>query len=333
MDNLTHTAIGLFLARAGLRRLSPYATPMILIAANAPDVDIVSAAGGSLNYLHYHRHMTHALIAMPVMALVSAALVRVCVRKPIHWAGAFAAALIAVASHLALDWTNVYGIRMLLPFSGEWLRLDTTNVVDLWIWGVCALGVAGPFLARLVGSEIASGGARTRHHGRGAAWFVLLLVLLYDSARGIMQARAVTSLTSRLYEDAVPVHAIATPDSVNPMRWRGVVETDGAYVVQEVNLALPDPAAARPEVFHKPDPEPAIEAARRANTFQEFLRFSQFPLWRVTPWPAIENARLVEVFDMRFGTPVAPGFMASAVVDGRGTVVETRFHFGSPRPR
>src|SRR5712692_1272893 len=166
MDNLTHTAIGLFLARAGLRRLSPYATPMILIAANAPDVDVLSAASGSLNYIHYHRHLTHALIAMPLMALIAVALVRVCVRKPIHWGGAFLAAMIAVASHLALDWTNVYGIRLLLPFSEEWLRLDTTNVIDLWIWGVSALAIAGPFLARLVGSEIASGGARTQNHGR-----------------------------------------------------------------------------------------------------------------------------------------------------------------------
>jgi len=333
MDNLTHTAIGLFLARTGLRRLSPYATPMIVLAANAPDVDFVTALGGSLNYLHYHRHLTHGLIAMPVMALLCVAIVRVCVRKPVHWPGAFLAALIALASHLALDWTNVYGVRMLLPFSGEWLRLDTTHVFDLWIWSMCALGIAGPFLARLVGSEIASGGSRARHHGRGAAWIVLLTVLLYYFGRGVIHARAVTSLTSRLYEDAIPVRAIATPDPVNPMRWRGVVETDGAYVVQELNLALPDPAAARPEVFHKPDPDPAIDAARRTFTIQEFLRFSQFPLWRVSPWPAMENARLVEIFDMRFGTPVAPGFMAKAIVDGRGAVVETEFHFGSPRPR
>src|SRR5438132_8445371 len=128
MDNLTHTAIGLFLARAGLRRLSPYATPMILLAANAPDVDILSASRGSLNYLHFHRHMTHSLIAMPVMALIPVLLVRFVGRKQVHWAGAFFAALIAVASHLLLDLTNVYGIRLFLPFSAEWLRLDLTSV-------------------------------------------------------------------------------------------------------------------------------------------------------------------------------------------------------------
>src|SRR5690348_2155624 len=121
MDPLTHTATGLFLARAGLKRWTPLATPILLLAANAPDIDIVTAAGGSLNYLHFHRHLTHSLIAMPVMALLPVLLVRLIARKPVAWLGATAAALVGVASHLLLDLTNGYGIRLLLPFSARWL--------------------------------------------------------------------------------------------------------------------------------------------------------------------------------------------------------------------
>jgi len=156
MDPLTHTATGLLLSRAGLNRWTPGAAAMMMLAANAPDIDIVSAAGGSLNYLHYHRHLTHSLVAMPAMALLPVLVVRLIGRKPVNWLGAWCASLIAVASHLLLDWTNSYGIRLLLPFSPRWLHLDWTNVIDLWLWaglGVCLLG---PFLARLVGSEIAS---------------------------------------------------------------------------------------------------------------------------------------------------------------------------------
>jgi inner membrane protein len=333
MDNLTHSAIGLFLSRAGLNRLTPYATPILLLAANAPDVDVVTSAGGSLNYLHYHRHITHSWLMLPVLAVVSVALVRAFARKPVRWGPAILAACIGLASHLLLDWTNIYGIRMLLPFSGRWLQLDTTNVIDIWIWAVCLLGIAGPFLARLVGSEIASGGAKGKHHGRGFARFALLFVLLYTVSRGVVHARAVAALSSRMYEDAPPVRVLASPDAVNPLAWRGVVETAGSYIVQDINFAAPDPMAVRPQVFHKPDPDPAIDAARRSPTIQEFLRFSQFPLWRVTPWSAIENGRLVEVLDMRFGSPVAPGFMASAIVNGLGQVTESTFHFGVPRPR
>jgi inner membrane protein len=332
MDNLTHTAIGLFLGRIGLGRWSARGTPIVLIAANIPDIDVVSWAGGPLNYLAYHRHLTHSLLLMPVMALAAVVVVRLAGRQPVRWTGAFFAALIAVASHLALDWTNVYGIRLLLPFSSQWLRADITGVVDLWIWAVLALGIAGPFLARLVGSEISSGSAKERYHGRGFAWFALLVVLLYDCGRGVLHARAVASLEARMYDGAIPLRVAAVPGMVNPLKWRGIVETPGSYVIQDLNLAM-DPGSARGTIFHQPDPEPAIDAARRSATFQEFLRFSQYPLWRVTPDAAVENGKLVEVFDLRFGTPLAPGFMARAVLDGRMQVVESSFQFGAVRPR
>jgi inner membrane protein len=332
MDNLTHTAIGLFLSRIGLGRWSARGTPIVLLAANIPDIDVVSAAGGSLNYLAYHRHLTHSLLLMPVLALAAVVVVRLAGRQPVRWAGAFFAALIGVASHLALDWTNVYGIRLLLPFSSQWLRADTTGVVDLWIWAVLALGIAGPFLARLVGSEISSGSAKERHHGRGFASFALLVVLLYDCGRGVLHARAVASLAARMYDGSVPLRAAAMPDAVNPFKWRGIVETPGSYVIQDLNMVV-DPGSAHGTVFHKPDPEPAIDVARRTAKFQEFLRFSQYPLWRVTPYPAVENGKLVEVFDLRFGTPLAPGFVARAVLDSRVQVVESSFQFGAARPR
>ena len=115
------------------------------------------------------------------------------------------------------------------------------------------------------------------------------MVLFYNCGRGVLHARAVASLESRMYEGAVPLRVAAMPDPVNPLKWRGIVETPGAYVIQDLNLAT-DPGNARGTIFHKPDPEPAIDAARRTATFQAFLRFSQYPLWRVTPYAAWKTA-------------------------------------------
>jgi hypothetical protein len=40
----------------------------------------------------------------------------------------------------------------------------------------------------------------------------------------------------------------------------------------------------------------------------------------------------VELFDMRFGTPLEPGFvMASALVNGQNQVLSTYFQFGTAR--
>src|SRR5579872_6109423 len=106
MDPLTHTATGLFLGRTGLNRWTPRGTAILLLAANAPDVDIVTLAGGPLSYLHWHRHITHSLVGAPLVAFLAVAVVRLASRKPLRWAGAMGAALIGVASHLLLDWTN-----------------------------------------------------------------------------------------------------------------------------------------------------------------------------------------------------------------------------------
>ncbi len=332
LDNLTHTAIGLFLSRAGLNRLTPHATPILLLAANAPDIDIVTAAGGSVSYLHYHRHLTHSLVAMPLMALLPVAVVALFAHGRIRWLGAFTAAFLGIASHLVLDLTNTYGVRLLLPFSARWLRLDLVNVFDLWIWAVLLLSIAAPFLGRLVGSEIASGSGKTPHHGRGFAWFALIFVLFYDCGRAVLHQRALATLDSRVYQDAAPARVFAAPDAANPWMWRGVVETSDFFAVADVDLHGEfDPTRAT--IFHKPEADPAIDAARRDPTIAGFLEFSQLPLWRVSPAPEPENARNVEIFDLRFGTPSAPGFMAHALVTSRLQVIEAWHRFGRPRPR
>ena len=71
------------------------------------------------------------------------------------------------------------------PFSERWLRLDLTSVVDVWIWAVLLLGILGPFLGKLVRSEISSGSVRVRSYGRGWAWFALVFLLLYNYGRSV----------------------------------------------------------------------------------------------------------------------------------------------------
>lgn len=330
MDNLTHTAIGLFLSRAGLREWTPRATPILLVAANAPDADVLSALGGPAAYLHYHRYLTHSLAAMPLMAAAVVLAVRLAGRRPLSWGKAFCAAMIGVGSHLLLDWTNPYGIRLLAPFSDAWLRLDATSVIDLWIWGVALAGVLAPLLARLVGSEITSGALRPRRHGRPAALAALAFVVLYDCGRGVLHARALATLQARIYQGVAPVRAAALPGAANPLRWRGVVETRDAFALDEIDLTRNfDPLRAT--FYEKPDPSPALEAARRTALFREFLRFSELPLWRVLPVAEPQNGRQVDAIDLRFGTPAEPAFMASAIVDAGLRIVHTDFQFGPGR--
>ncbi len=70
MDNLTHSLVGLAIAKAGLERASPAATTVCIIAANAPDADILTAFQGSWVYLHNHRGLTHSIVGTLALALL-----------------------------------------------------------------------------------------------------------------------------------------------------------------------------------------------------------------------------------------------------------------------
>ena len=149
MDNLTHTLVGLAAAKAGLERLSPGATAVCLLAANAPDADIVAAFGGSWFYLKHHRGITHSIVGTLAIALLIPLFYYAGDRLLAHWRGRAAqvrlpglliASLLLSASHPLMDWTNNYGVRPLLPWSGQWFYGDLVYIVDPWLW--LALGGA-----------------------------------------------------------------------------------------------------------------------------------------------------------------------------------------------
>lgn len=330
MDQLTHSATGLFLSRAGLYRMTPYAGPILILAANAPDMDIAAALGGGLNYLHFHRHLTHSIALLPLVALLPVLVVRLFARRPLNWRGAYLISAIGVASHLALDSTNVYGVRLLLPFSARWFHLDITSVVDLWIWVAILLSLGATAISRLVSSEI---GAQERGApGRRFAIAALLFLVLYNGAHAVLHSRAQAMLEARLYQGAAPLRVAAFPDALNPWRFRGLVETAEFFSLQDLNLRAEfDPNGGR--IFYKPEPSPALDAARRTKTFQIFLDFAQYPYWRTLPLSEPENAVSVEAMDLRFGSPLNPGFVATAVLNSRMEVVRAWFTFGTPRPR
>jgi len=314
------------LSRTGLGRLSPHATAILVLAANAPDMDILAAFGGAASYLNYHRNATHSLFAAPFVAILPVLAVRL-FGGPIPWLGAYSLSLIGVASHLLMDWTNVYGLRLLSPFSAKWFDGDFIAVVDVWIWLFLFIGLAAPVVSRLVSVEIgADSGGRS-----GAAVVVFCVCLLYGFGRYLLHERAVAVLDSRMCRNEAPLRVAAVPSPLNPFRWVGLVEGSGWYVTY-TNLNLLDdfdPAAGK--VFYKPEGRPEIAAVEETRLFQVFMSFSQWPLWRVMPVAEPENGVLVELVDLRFGIPPQARFLASAVVDSSMHVVNPELNLGGKK--
>jgi inner membrane protein len=143
MDNLTHSFIGLAASKAGLEKLSPGTTTLCVLAANAPDSDILTLVFGRWSYLQHHRGITHSIVgtlalafALPLVFYLGDMLFarlrnRRCRIKP---GGLLIASIIVSATHPLMDWTNNYGVRFLLPWDSQWSYGDLVFIIDPFLW-------------------------------------------------------------------------------------------------------------------------------------------------------------------------------------------------------
>ncbi|MEQ1885665.1 MAG: metal-dependent hydrolase [Bryobacteraceae bacterium] len=303
MENVTHTIVGLMMARAGLEKTTARGAGMMMIAANLPDIDAYYWFTDRLRYLDHHRAFTHSLGFAPLMALVPMLLVK----AKFSWRVYFAC-LAGVLSHLLLDWTNPYGIQLLLPLSPRRVMLDITNIADLWIWVILFLGLLAPLL--FLRKRSAEGGESSRRFREGFAWFALIALFTYECGRFLAHDHAVAALAAQQYRGpdgklSPPREVIAVPaDFVHPMRWRGIVR--GADYAAIVPVTLGEAVQSyQARVYPEAPPGPAIEAAKQRSDFQVMMRFSRAPFWVVRPVPGGNEVMFV---DLRFGTPEGAGF-------------------------
>jgi inner membrane protein len=154
MDNLTHSLVGAVLGQAGLKRKTGLAMPALIIGANLPDVDVTCFAWlTGTEHLAFRRGITHGPPALVLLPLILAGLLwgfdrwqtrrgtRPEGRLPVQFGWLFALSFIACLTHPAMDWLNVYGIRLLEPFSHQWFYGDTLFIIDPWIWAMLIAGI------------------------------------------------------------------------------------------------------------------------------------------------------------------------------------------------
>ncbi len=149
MDNLTHSLVGALLGQAGLKKKTGLAMPALIIGANLPDVDAACFFWlEGQEHLGFRRGITHGPPAMVLLPLILAVLLwgfdrwqekrgkRPEGRRPVSFKWLFLLSFIGCLTHPALDWLNVYGIRLLEPFSSQWFYGDTLFIIDVWLWAL-----------------------------------------------------------------------------------------------------------------------------------------------------------------------------------------------------
>ncbi|HLZ43453.1 MAG TPA: metal-dependent hydrolase [Candidatus Sulfotelmatobacter sp.] len=315
MEPITHFLTGACMGRAGLNRKTALATLTLTLAAEAPDLDILSRIGGPAFGFAHHRGFTHSFLGTPIDAIFVVGFVyliwRLRGRKtadpnlPPRWGLLFFYACLAGLSHLLLDFTNNYGVRPFWPFSEKWYSWDIVFIVEPVMLVLLFLGLVVPSLFSLIDKEI---GARARGpRGRLAASLALIGVVLMWGVRDYEHRRAVNALNDRMYNNVDPVRVSAYPTWINPFHWYGVAETPAFFALAPVNSLTPE---VDPEgqmvIRYKPEETPVTLAAKKSYMGRVFLDWAQYPITETETLQAPQQGYVVNFQDLRFvGIPDA----------------------------
>lgn len=352
MDNITHTLFGATLARTPLNRAGRGTTAALLLASNAPDIDIVTTVNGALSYLHWHRGPTHGPLGVVALGTIVAGIVwsgnRLLDRGGTKTHASFRSlalvSTIGVLFHVLMDLPTSYGTRLLSPFDWHWYVVDIMPILDIYL--LAALGGCLWF------------GSRPEWRRRNVVIALVLMALNYGIR--IAAHRQALETAPRMFGptlpercasagrqgpfiDRWPIHQpltepdtqrrclleiAALPTFISPFQWRLVAQLSNAYETRDVDLlelAL-RPAPAAPEapwrlVQRVPNrwTAAALDAAH-AETARTFLGFSRFPAAQSTV--DADGSTTVRWTDLRF-TVAAPrtpvdrqraGFFSATVV-------------------
>jgi inner membrane protein len=323
------------------------------VAAEFPDVDTLWGLRGPIEGFQHHRGMTHTFLGLPFEAafLVSivwaahrwrlrwgakqpgvGAISRHLTQAPVRWGVLYGLAVVALLSHLLLDYTNNYGLRPFFPFDRHWYAASIVFIVDPFVLLLLAVGLLAPLLFGLIGSEV--GVRRERFRGRGWARAALVGILCWWALRYVEHDRAVqlAMLQSYAYsspdlatgplnpeappDNAAPTYlsarrVLANPSPVNPFSWSVVTDFGPLYQLTEVDTLHPASVPASGQAtFFKPSGSLTVRRAEASPLGRAYLDWSPMPIVTADPFYVGSSAELA-------GAPLPPGDIAVVFRDPR----------------
>lgn len=303
MDNITHTLAGLLVGES-ISRLAPGARSALeparrrrlllglsVAASNLPDADVLyTVAAGKLAYLSQHRGYTHTLAGVLAAAILLLVFVELWMRRGrvrltrADQQSILLAVAVSLLLHLALDFTNNYGVHPFWPVDDRWFYGDAVFIIEPLLWscaaplvfllrGALARGVIGVVL---IAALWLSFGTKWIAPASGIALATLMLALLSTGWRArpavalacamvawlgvttIFFAESHAAAQSLRREFAVRwpgeqlVDQVLTPLPANPLCWDAIAVSlpPGGYALRRAIVATAPgwlPVAACPD--------------------------------------------------------------------------------------
>lgn len=381
---------GACLSRTGLNRKAAYATLTMVVAAEFPDVDMLWGLRGPVDQFQHHRGITHAFLGLPFEAALLVAAVygwhRWRVAKagrgaagigdsrqlgrgshggvkpltvaPVRWGVLYVLALLALSSHLLLDYTNSYGIRPFFPFNDRWYAASIVFIFDPVMFVMLLGALTAPWLFGLIGSEV--GAKKQPFRARGWAIAALLGVVGWWGLREVEHGRAMqlamaqsiaapsesvaspeaalSDQSAPAPEEAPPVYlsaqrALANPDLLSPFRWSTVMDFGPVYQLGVADTQTGELSMGE-TTYPKPGRSSVVLAAEGTKLGRAYIDWSPMPfveasreLLTANPGGDPDASTVVTFRDPRFmggwmGSPARSALSGTVTLNAAGKVVQ-----------
>lgn len=281
MDPLSQGTIGATLAQsASNKQKVKAATLMGCFGGLVPDLDIlIQSPADPLLFLEFHRQFTHALVFIPLGALLVALVMHRIVGKGLRFRESYLFALLGYATHGLLDACTTYGTQLLWPFTNERFAWNNVSIID----PILTLPVLGLIIVGVIRQKPLL--------GRIAVIWALSYLLFGVFQRERAETAGYALAASRGHE---PVRLEAKPGFGSMLLWKIVYETGDSFHVDAVRVGFeqrsyPGDTAVKLNVEqHFPWLDPASQQAR------DIERFRWFSNRYLALDPAVEN-RIIDV--------------------------------------
>ncbi|MEO0368393.1 MAG: metal-dependent hydrolase [Pseudomonadota bacterium] len=228
MDPITQGVLGTNAAQLVANRRDKIEAAVVgFLAGLAPDLDVlVRSTDDPLLALEYHRHFTHALIFIPVGALIVAlaySLIKYRTVVASRFKQIYLFAFAGYATHALLDACTTYGTQLFWPFSDIRIAWNNVSVVDpLFTLPLLALTI----LSIMRRSTLIAG------IGMGYALGYLAFGFIQEDRAKEIAA----SLAQSRKHQAIGLGV--KPSFANLLVWKSVYEHNGKYYVDAIRIGF-----------------------------------------------------------------------------------------------
>jgi inner membrane protein len=307
------------------------------VAAEFPDIDTLWSFRGPIEGFQHHRGITHTFLGLPFEAAFLVACVygwhrwrvhraaevatgrptKPLTVAPVRWGVLYGLALVALLSHLLLDYTNNYGLRPFFPFNDMWYAGSIVFIFDPLMFVLLLGALVAPWIFGLVGSEV--GAKKEPFPACGWAIAALLCVIGWWTLREVEHGHALQLAMAQSVvapvnasaasgseptgeenvspgtgaataEDIAPAEAaptylearrvLASPDPLNPFHWSAVTDYGQLYQLSEIDTRT-SAVTAGDTTYPKLSGSVAA-AAENSRLGRVYLDWSSMPILDVT---------------------------------------------------